>query len=358
MRSFNFTESAADSCIFVRPEESGDITMVVVYVDDLIIVTKTDEKMREIKQNLASSFKMKDLGKLHHCLGITVVQDKSSGCLWLHQKQYILAMLGKFGISQAKTVSTPANPNVKLKINDGVSKSGNPTLYKFIVGNLLYAAVATRPDNSQEVEAVSKYCSNPNESHLTAVKRILRYLKDTIDIALKYEVSKGDDLIGYSDADWARDLDYHRSTSGNLLLLASGPVCSLSKKQPTVALSTAEAEYISLCGATQEAISLRCLLNDFGINKEEEKPTIIREDNQGTIVIAKNPVNNSRAKHIDIKYHYIREKILNGYFGLEYCPTESMITDLLTKPLPRDRFETLRNLMGLHSITTDNNSLK
>ena len=260
-------------------------------------------------------------------------------------------MLEKFGLSQAKTVSTPANLSVKLRKNDETSKLVDPALYQSMVGSLLYAAIATRPDISQAVGAASRYCSQPNEAHLTAVKRILRYLKETVNLGLKYEKSQSGTLTGYSDADWAGDLDDRHSTSGNLFLLAGGPITWLSKKQPTVALSTAEAEYMSLCSATQEAVWLRALLNEF--NFHQEQPTVIKEDNQGTISMARNPVSHSRTKHIDIKYHYVRETISNGYVTLEYCPTEHMIADLLTKPLARERFETLRSTMGLKCLSSN-----
>ena len=239
-------------------------------------------------------------------------------------------MLEDFGLSQAKTVSTPANLNEKLKRDDGSSKLMDPTLYQSMVGSLLYAAIATRPDISQAVGAVSRYCSNPSEAHLTVVKKILRYLKETINLGLKYEKLESSTLVVYSDVDWAGDLDDRHSTSGNLFLFARGPVSWLSKKQSTVALSTAEAEYMLLCGATQEAVWLRQLLSDVKFCQEE--PTVIKEDNP----IARNPVSHSRTKHIDIKYHYVRDPILDGYVTLKYCSTEQMIADLLTKPLPHE----------------------
>ena len=151
MESVNFKQSTADTCIFVKAEETGEIAIVAMYVDDLIIVTKTNEKMKEIKKSLTSRFKMKDLGELHHCLGITVNYDQSKKCLWLHQKPYILAMLEKFGLSQAKSVSTPANLSAKLRKDNESSKLADPTLYQSIVGSLIYVAVATRPDISQAV---------------------------------------------------------------------------------------------------------------------------------------------------------------------------------------------------------------
>ena len=254
MKSINFKLSTADPCIFVRKEKTGEVLIIAVYIDDLIVVAKTDKRMQEIKESLSSKFKMKDLGRLHHCLGITVEYDNSGSCLWLHQKPYISYMLDKFGLAQAKTVSTPANFSAKLRKDDDTSKMADPTLYQSMVGSLLYAAMGTRPDIAQAVGAASKFSSNPSESHMTAVKRILRYLKETINLGLKYEKSENSVLVGYSDADWAGELDDRHSTSGNLFLMAGGAISWFSKKQPTVALSTAEAEYISLFCNTRSSL--------------------------------------------------------------------------------------------------------
>lgn len=146
--------------------------------------------------------------------------------------------------------------------------------------------------------AVSKFCSSPTEAHLTAVKRILRYLKGSLDITLKYKNSENETLIGYSDADFADDLDDRHSTSGNLFLMSSGPISWVSKKQPIVTLSTTEAEYVALSTATQKAVWIRKLLAD--LHMPQKQATFIMEDNQGTICIAKNPVAHARTKHIDI----------------------------------------------------------
>ena len=185
------------------------------------------------------------------------------------------------------------------------------------------------------------------EAHLTAAKRILRYLKRTADLAVRYKKSENGTLIGYSDADWAGDYDDRYSTTGNLFLMAEGPVSWLSKKQPIVALSTSEAEYVAVSTAAQEATWLRRLLADLKALPSD--PTMIMEDNQGTIAIAKNPIVHARTKHIDIKYHYVREAIQQRLITLSYCPTNEMIADLLTKELPRGRFESLRKAMGIDS---------
>ena len=209
----------------------------------------------------------------------------------------------------------------------------------------MYIAIATRPDIAQAVGAVSKFNSMPTEAHLTAVKRILRYLKGTMNLALKYQQSENGMLIGYSDADWANDPDDRHSTTGNLFMMSGAAVSWLSKKQSTVALSTSEAEYIALSTATQEAVWFRRLLCDLGISTDE--PTILMEDNQGAIAIAKTSSHHARTKHIDIRYHYVREAIQERCIELKYCSSHDMIADVLTKPLSGEQFKRLRQAMGL-----------
>ena len=188
MQIIHFKQSTADPCVYIRRGETT--TIVAVYVDDLIIMTKTMEEMEEVKESLAARFKMKDMGKLHYCLGISIQHDERKKCLWIHQRQYILNMIKKYGLSEAKQVSTPADVNVKLKKDDDVSKAVDPSTYQSMIGSLLYAALATRPDISQAVSVVSKFNKEPTEAHLTAVKRIFKYLKGTNNLALKYQKTK------------------------------------------------------------------------------------------------------------------------------------------------------------------------
>ena len=312
MELIQFNQGTADPCIYIR--ESGTVAIVVVYVDDLIIITSTAEEMQHIKKNLALKFEMKDMGKLHYCLGISIEHNEVEKYLLLHQKQYILNVLEKYSLSEAKIVSTPADLSVKLKKDDGVSKEVNSVTYQSIVGSLLYAAIATRPDIAQAVGVVAKFSAKPTEAHLTAAKRILRYLKGTLNIAIKYQKSDNG-LIGYTDSDWAGDLDDRHSTTGNVFLMAGGPISWLSKKQAVVALSTSEAEYVALSSATQEVVWLRKLLI-ADLKVALQQPTVLMEDNQGTIAIARNPVAHARTKHIDIRYHYIREAVQNGIVNL------------------------------------------
>lgn len=158
-----------------------------------------------MKESLAIQFKMTDMGKLHYCLGVIIVQDESKKCLWIHQEQYIQRLLEKYGMTEAKISSTPADISVILEKDDGVSKEVDSIACQSMVGSLLYAACASRPDISHAVGAASKFNSKPMEAHLTALKWILRYLKGTKTLALKYQKCEALSLVGYSDADWAGD---------------------------------------------------------------------------------------------------------------------------------------------------------
>ena len=288
---------------------------------------------------------MKDMGELHYCLGMTIEQKDS--CIQLHQKQYIQQVLNRYGMDKANPVSTPADTNVKLVKTDNTSKSVDPSMYQAMVGSLLYAAVASRPDIAQAVSAVSKYNSNPSEAHLTAVKRILRYLRGTLDMTLVYRKSTSG-LMGYTDSNWANDLDDRHSTSGNVFLLGDAAISWLSKRQTVVAVSTAEAEYIALYYCAQEAIWLRQLLSEVD-RPASSSPVPIMIDNQAAIAISNNTSSRrTRTKHIDIKYHFIREAVADNRIELIYCPTERMIADPLTKPITCQQFIKLREMMGLH----------
>ena len=195
------------------------------------------------------------------------------------------------------------------------------------------------------MSSVAKFCNQPTELHLTAAKRVLRYLKQTRDLSLTYVKNTPEAIIGYSDADWAGDVKDRRSTSGNVFLLGGAAITWASKKQNSVALSTVEAEYMALSVATQEAIWLRQLQEELGM--KDAGPTLIYEDNQGAISMAKNPVFHKRTKHIQIRYHFVREAVEDEVITLEYCRTSEMLADSFTKPLPREQFERLRIGIGL-----------
>ena len=217
-----------------------------------------------------------------------------------------------------------------------------------IIGSLLYTSRGTRRDVTFIVVVLARYCGKPNQLHLTAAKRVLRYLKGTAELALTYTTEGNASLTGYSDADWAGDRDTRRSTSGMTFMLQGASITWSSKRQASVALSTVEAEYMALSQATQEAIWLQHLLEEVGESTKEG--TTIMEDNQGAIATAQNPVFHHRPKHIQIRYHHVREAVAEGIVRLMYCLTKEMLADIFMKVLARDQFEHLRDKLGLQKL--------
>jgi hypothetical protein len=211
----------------------------------------------------------------------------------------------------------------------------------------MYAMLGTRPDIAYAVSVVSRFSANPTTDHWAAVQRVLRYLRGTIDLELAFS-SDLSPLVGYSDADWAGDIDTRRSTSGYVFGIGTGPISWSSKRQSTVSLSNCEAEYIGQTQATKEAVWLRNLLAEIANMRERDIPTtVIYGDNQGAIALAKNAKFHGRSKHIDIQHHYVREKINDGTVELKYIETSRQIADGLTKPLSKVLFQQCRKALGL-----------
>ena len=341
-----FKRSDADPCVYV--DNSDSLMYIAVYVDDLIIAASCDDKLSKVKASLSSRFKMKDMGKLHFCLGVSIDYDAEKKCILMHQKQYILQMLERYGLMEAKTCATPFDTSVNLQKSEKEVDTKNQANYQSQVGSLLYAAMAIRPDIAYAVGVVSKFNAYPSAAHFKTVKRIFQYLKLTSNFAIKYVNLTQPRLIAFSDADWAGDRDDRHSTSGNVFIFGGGAVSWLSKKQAVVALSTSEAEYVALSSATQEAIWLKRLLID--LNVIHDCPIVIQEDNQGATAMSKNPVFHGRTKQIDIQYHFIREAVVNGTIELEYCNSENMVADIFTKALSKPRFEKLRACLGLEPL--------
>ena len=260
---------------------------------------------------------------------------------------YAKAVIEKFGMEHSKPARTPMAQGMKLLKATEHSEMVDATLYQSAVGSLLYLSGWTRPDIAFSVSSVSRFCSRPTKEHWTAVKRIFRYLNGTLNYGLVYEKNedKNDGLIGYSDADWAGDANDRRSTSGYLFMMAGAAVSWKSRKQTCVALSTAEAEYVAIAAAAQEATWMRQLLEE--LYHKQAKPTVLHEDNQSAIAVAQNPQSHSKMKHIDIRYHFVREKVLDNTVELRYCPTNDMLADVLTKGLTFDKFARLRELTGV-----------
>ena len=315
-------------------------------MDDMVLVGKDEGKMKQVKEELSSRFNIKDLGKLRYFLGMSVVQDQEKKETWIGQPTYTKRLLTRMGMSDCKPTKTPVSPgNCLVKATEDEEALDQQSSYQSLVGSLMYLATCTRPDIAYAVGTLAKFSSKPNQTHWVAAKRVLRYLKGTSNLGIIFKGDEPERCKAYSDADWAGDKDDRKSTSGYLFQIASGPVSWRSKKQDTVALSTAEAEYVALSSATQECVWMRQLTSELG--DPPEGPTTILEDNQVSIAMARNPQFHGRAKHIDTKHHFVREQVSNGTIKLKYCPTHEMVADMLTKGLGQQRFCVLREKAGI-----------
>jgi hypothetical protein len=289
---------------------------------------------------------MSDLGELKYCLGLEVCRDRPNRILRITQEKYIRDIIARFGMTGSKPVSTPidtsSNTPPEIKVKD---MSTVP--YRSAVGSIMYVMKGTRPDIAAAFSYVSKYLENPAWKHWMAVKRIFRYLEGTLSHGIVYGGSGRKDLIleGYTDSDWGSDSDDRRSISGNVFKLYGGPISWQSKKQQTVALSSTEAEYMATSLATQETIWLRQLLEDLTF--KQTSATTLFEDNKGCISLSKDSTDHTRTKHIDIRHHFIREKVLSEEIKLVYINTKENQADLLTKGIPRVQFEYLRSSMSI-----------
>lgn len=232
-----------------------------------------------------------------------------------------------------------------MKLKKGVEAERTSNPYRELVGCLAYIAQSSRPDLCVAVNLLSQYQSCPTNEHWCYLKRILRYIKGTLDISLEF---RGGDqvkpLIVYSDADWGNDINDRRSITGCILQVFGSTVMWLTRKQQTVALSSTEAEFIALCTAACEGIWLRRVLADLGVIVEG--PVTYFEDNQSCIKVVEEPKDSRRLKHVDIKFNFIRELVQEGYIKLSYIPTEKQLADVMTKGLSAGRFVRLRNDIG------------
>ena len=261
----------------------------------------------------------------------------------MDQAEYLSSILQKYGMSECKPRGTPCELGSSNSSSITAPLSDNPRVYRELVGSLLYATTCTRPDLSWVVSKLSQHLSKPEPTDWVMLKHVLKYVKGTVDHKLCYLKSpNGLDIYGYSDSDWASSTEDRRSTTGYYFALnASGPPISWkSRKQPTVALSSCEAEYMALSAATQEILYLIKVMKDLKI---QVNPVIL-SDSQSALYLVQNPTNHNRTKHIDIRYHFVREKYASGIVDLRYVQRDDNVADLFTKP------STKQNLLKFHSL--------
>ena len=335
VHTLGMERNKADDCVYVR-RQGGQILIIALYVDDLLIACSDLSILNNTKRELSNRFKMKDLGESRIILGMDITRDRIKRTLSLNQSRYAQKVIERFGMSSARGQRTPMDPS--LDLTDPSPLTSEP--YRKAVGSLMYLMVGTRPDLAYCICTLAKYVQTPTQLKWDAVKRVIRYVIHTKHLGLVFRGTTGmKPATVYVDADWAGDVETRRSMSGFGALMTGALVAWGARQQEVVALSSAESEYISLCNGIKETIWLRRLIRGLRVVPDADKPTTVLLDNKAADALAHSSAVNRRNKHIATRFHFNRQAVQDGVVTLKYCPTEEMLADMFTKPLGRVKLQ-------------------
>jgi hypothetical protein len=340
LQSLGFAPSKADISLFHYSNGSLHI-FLLVYVDDIIIASSSAPAAAALLNALKDDFTLKDLGPLHFFLGIEVTRTAAG--LYLSQKQYTADLIQRAGMQSCKPASTPLACSTKLSAFEGTPLSTeDASKYRSIVGALQYLTL-TRPDISYAVNKVCQFLHAPTSVHWTAVKRIIRFLQHTLDSTFLIRPSSSTMVSAFSDADWAGCTDDRKSTGGFAVFLGPNLISWCAKKQKTVSRSSTEAEYKAMADATAEIMWVQAVLQELRV--PGSRSARLWCDNMGAKYLASNPIFHGRMKHVEIDYHFVRDRVLQKLLDVKFISTEDQVADGFTKPLTQGRLlEFQRNL--------------
>ncbi|GJR57267.1 ribonuclease H-like domain, reverse transcriptase, RNA-dependent DNA polymerase [Tanacetum coccineum] len=344
LKSLDFKKCALEQAIYTKKSKDS-ILLIGVYVDDLIITGTPKKEIDKFKAQMEEKFEMSDLGLLAYYLGIEVTQ--TNGDISIKQSAYASKILKEAGMIDCNETLIPMDPGTRLtKITEGTMV--NSTEYRSLIGCLRYL-LHTRPDLSYSVGLLSRFMQEPREQHMKAIRQVLRYVKGTKDHGITYKHNGGNKIHGYSDSSYGVNTQEGKGTTGIIFYYGESPISWSTQKQATVALSSCESEFIAATAAATQALWLKRLLSKL-THTQEEKITI-QVDNKSAIALMKNPVFHGRSKHIDTKYHFIRECVEREDIQVEFVSGEYQKADILTKALPKIKFLTMRQLIGLKDLS-------
>ena len=299
VRRLGFKQSDSDPCLYVKNNEEGDFMVLCLYVDDGLIACQRRESLDIFVDSLKRTFEITSHEPTCY-VGMEIERERSTKTIRVNQQGYIKRVLSRFGMEDAKDVVTPMDPAVKLNgIEDDSSEDRFP--YREAIGCLNYIATISRLDIAFAVNTLARHSNKPRNVHWQAAKRVMRYLKGTLNFALEYNASSGLIIIGYCDSDYAGEIEERKSTSGYVFKFCGGPVAWSSTLQRVTALSSSEAEYMAIAEAVKEVLWLRPLLESVGLI--QSSPTELNVDNQAAIALSKNPEFHKRTKHIGVRFH-------------------------------------------------------
>ena len=346
-----FSRSPYDSCVYHREYDRGKFVYLLLYVDDMLIACESKSQIEETKQLLMREFEMKDLGKARKILGMEIHRNRAEKVLTLSQSSYIEKVLKNYGMGECKPVTTPLAAHFNLSKKDCPQTDEEEEYmskvpYANTVGSLMYLMVCTRPDIAYAVSVVSRYMANPGKNHWAALKWVLRYLAGTKKLGLKFEnhAEKENMVSGYVDSDYAKDKDNGRSITGYVFSVMGNMVSWKSQLQHVVALSTTEAEFISLTEGVKESLWLKGMVADLGIKLDGVE---VNCDNEGAVQLSKNSVFHERTKHINVKMFWIRDVVNSKEVVVKWVGTDINPADVMTKALPGAKFTFCFNSLSL-----------
>jgi hypothetical protein len=348
MLEFGFKRMKSDLALFIYSQD-GEIMIVATWVDDLTTGYSSDKILDKFMAFLRNKgYTVKNLGQISKLLGMNVKRDKD-GVFSIGLQDYIAQALKMHKMEDCKVYSTPQRV-VEDESKDGKELT-NQKRFRSMLGSAMFACVAAKPDIAQAVGRLSRKMAAPTKADQLSLNRLYGYLKGVqFDVMRLHDDGKGEITVkGFVDASWADDRDNRRSTSGYLFFVGGALVAFRSVLQKCVALSTVQAEYQAASDAVREAFFIFQLLGEIceELGLSFEKPIHLHEDNQGAIILSKRPASHQKNKHIDLRYHYLREKVKEGVIALVYVSTKEQLADILTKALSRVLFVLLRDqIMG------------
>jgi hypothetical protein len=352
-------QSHVDECLYYIPGK----LWIVVWVDDFLVMSPDRQLLNKFKADLKERFPAKDMGPARAFLGLEIQRDRKARTLTISAPSYVVDMLARFGMANCKGATAPLPHKIDLRPTDpdepALPKSSYP--YRELIGSLNYLAMVLRADIAFAVSYLARFQQHPSIHHWDAAKHVLRYLQATKDFGLTYSTKSAtvnlsddggipsqtrrppDELYAYADASWADDPVERRSQSGYIFMYANAAVSWSTRRQDVVALSSTEAEYISLSATTKTALALRTLMAE--LTSAPPQPVVILEDNQSTIKLALKQTSSERTKHIDVRHHFVKQCVAKGSISLVYVPTAFQAADCLTKSLDKVKTTLFRQII-------------
>jgi hypothetical protein len=345
LTSIGFERCDSDHGLYILKQRGEIIMLLTVYVDDLLLMG-TPETCKRIAKQLETAFELVFLGPVKYLLGVDITIDYTQRVVFFCQENYIKEILKRFHMANCNGVATPESETVLVESENDSKTSCDITLpYREIVGALQYLVSGSRPDLAHVVRSLGQFMSCYDEQHYARARRVLRYLKSTMDHGLLLKVKQDESiklLQVYSDADYANNKDDRKSVSGYVTMIDGSVISYGSRKQGINAQSTMEAEYVAMNEGVRDLMWLKGLCEELQWHYEG---AVLRGDNQAALYLSEKPGKHSKTKHIENKYHYVRDLVERDEVKTSHCGTEEMIADIMTKGLGRVKFQKFRSMM-------------